>query len=629
MADALRYVPGVLAEGKSTGDDLTLSIRGSNLDAIDYDNSGVKLLADGLPVTTADGNNHNRLLDPLMARYVVVARGANALTYGASTLGGAIDFIPRTALNSKPGQAFIKSGSNGLRSGRVTAGGVSGSIDGMITFGRKNWRGYREHSRQHRTSVYANAGWQVSEDFNWRFFATHIANDQQLPGALTRARFNSDPRQANREDRFGNHQLNVDTDRLAARGEWRISAESRLTFGLSYEYESLYHPIVDVLVDAGGRGSGPPLDVFSLLVDTDQRTAGATLRYSLKKGDHDLLAGVNLAYTSDRGANYNNLHGRRNGQTDIVNKHARDAQLFLVDRWNFESGWTLIYGAQGQTTSRHDQNVALADHNARDRTDRCTAFSPRIGAIHALGTHSEAFASVSRLYEPPTNYDLDNARGERGNRATLDAMHGLSYEAGLRGNTTSAERGARWHWNASVYYANIRNEILSVENPRSPGKYISGNVQHTIHAGLEAMIGASFALGPGRIEPLVSATWNHFRFDDDPAYGNNVLPVVPSYTVHGEVLYQARAGYYIGPTLDLAGSRRADYRNTYRVDGYALAGLRAGFKRGRWDMFVEVRNLTNKNYVSAVTGRAEAGAEDAVLQPGTPRSLYLGLRVNF
>ena len=45
------------------------SSRGSNLDATDYDMNGIKLLQDGLPITTADGNNHNRVIDPLSARY--------------------------------------------------------------------------------------------------------------------------------------------------------------------------------------------------------------------------------------------------------------------------------------------------------------------------------------------------------------------------------------------------------------------------------------------------------------------------------------------------------------------------------------------------------------------------------
>jgi iron complex outermembrane receptor protein len=104
MADALRYVPGVWTESTTGGDAIFISSRGSNLDATDYDNNGVKLFQDGLPVSTADGNNHNRFMDPLAARHAIIARGANALTYGASTLGGAIDFVSPTVRNSPPRQ---------------------------------------------------------------------------------------------------------------------------------------------------------------------------------------------------------------------------------------------------------------------------------------------------------------------------------------------------------------------------------------------------------------------------------------------------------------------------------------------------------------------------------------------
>ena len=64
LADLMRYVPGVWAESYNGNDDVFYSSRGSNLDATDYDKNGVKFLQDGLPVTTADGNNHNRALDP-------------------------------------------------------------------------------------------------------------------------------------------------------------------------------------------------------------------------------------------------------------------------------------------------------------------------------------------------------------------------------------------------------------------------------------------------------------------------------------------------------------------------------------------------------------------------------------
>lgn len=111
-ADALRYVPGVWTESTTGGDAVFISSRGSNLDATDYDSNGVRLFQDGLPVSTADGNNHNRFIDPLSARFITVARGANALTYGASTLGGAIDFTSTTARNDTPPQLSLAGASS-------------------------------------------------------------------------------------------------------------------------------------------------------------------------------------------------------------------------------------------------------------------------------------------------------------------------------------------------------------------------------------------------------------------------------------------------------------------------------------------------------------------------------------
>ncbi|HSB95851.1 MAG TPA: Plug domain-containing protein, partial [Spongiibacteraceae bacterium] len=168
LADMLRYVPGLWAESSSGSDEIFFSSRGSNLDATDYDMNGIKLLQDGLPVTTADGNNHNRMLDPLSMRYATIARGANALTYGASNLGGAIDFIAPTARNSAPLELSANAGSHGQRNARVTAGSVADEFDGLLTLEAKNWDGYRDHSEQQRQGIYANAGWQFSDAVSTR-----------------------------------------------------------------------------------------------------------------------------------------------------------------------------------------------------------------------------------------------------------------------------------------------------------------------------------------------------------------------------------------------------------------------------------------------------------------------------
>ena len=67
-------------------------------------------------------------------------------------------------------------------------------------------------------------------------------------------------------------------------------------------------------------------------------------------------------------------------------------------------------------------------------------------------------------------------------------------ESALRGSSGADER-TRWHWDVAAYYARISDEILSVDNPAAPGNSLTTNIDSTTHAGLEGLLGASFALG--------------------------------------------------------------------------------------------------------------------------------------
>lgn len=629
LADALRYVPGVWVQSASGGDNGYISSRGSNLDATGYDNNGIKLFQDGLPVTAADGNNHNRFVDPLGASTIQVAHGANALTFGASTLGGAMDFTSPTARAGDPSQWYLALGSRGLYASRLTLGGVdaAGAVDGLLMLEHQQQAGDRQHSRQRRTSMQANLGWQARSDLDLRVFLSRIDNAQQLPGALTRAQFAADPWQANPSAISGNYQLNVTTTRLAAKGQWRIDDARRLEFGLSLETQSLYHPIVDkVMVDFDGSGPLPPAEVFSLLINTRQTTLAGMLRYSMQVGDHDLLAGLNLAGTRNQGGNYRNAGGQRNGQTERIDNRSRSTEVFVVDRWSFAPGWTLVYGAQGVFTTRDVRTLKLASGSVRNPKADYAAFNPRIGLIRSFSGGNQAYASLSRVFEAPTTFELQD--DVRGGDATLDAMHGTVLEIGLRGQTPRSATAANWGWDVSAYAARIRNEILSVDDPSAPGTSLSTNVPRTRHAGLEAQLWASLPLGSGnaRIEPLLSASWNAFSFVDDPVYGNNRLPAAPRYALRGEVLYRNVNGFFAGPTFDWVGKRFADFDNTYTVPGYALLGLRVGFSAQRWELYAEARNLSNRRYVGMLSVRNHAGVGDAILQPGAPRSLTLGFR---
>lgn len=604
LADALRYVPGVWAESYNGNDDVFYSSRGSNLDATDYDKNGIKFMVDGLPVSAADGNNHNRALDPLNAHQVTVAHGANALAYGASTLGGAIDITSPTALNTAPLSVGLSGGSFGQWGARATLGGVSGPLDGLFTVETQQRDGYRRHSSQDRRNVHANLGWQASEQISTRFFASWSDYQAELPRELSRAQFLADPRQGRADAIEGRHGKDVRAWRLAAKTTVTQFAGGQLEFGVSHEQQALYHPIVST-------------PFFSLLIDTDHQDTGAMLRFQRDAGAHGLLFGANYGFSKVTGGNFENAGGQRGALMWASDDDASSVELFALDRWRFAPRWTLVYGAQ----------YVAALRDAGGLAGSYDAFNPRLGLIFDLGADSQWYASASRIYEAPTTFELvDQATGGSN---VLDAMHGVVVESGLRGS--GGRDGRRFTWDLTAYYTALRDEILAVEDPAAPGTGLSANIDRSTHAGLEALLGASLPLGDGahRIEPLLSATFNAFSFDSHATWGNNRLPAAPRWFARGELMYRHVSGLAAGPTFDLVGRRYADFANTYGIGSHGLLGARASYTSDHWELFAEGRNLLDRKYIATVVVQAAATPDAQVLFPGAPRSVYVGARYRF
>jgi iron complex outermembrane receptor protein len=532
---------------------------------------------------------------------VTIAHGANALAYGASTLGGAVDFTTPTARSTAPLAAALSAGSFGQWTARATAGGSSAALDGLVTAEILQRDGYRAHSREDRKDVYANAGWQSSENVSTRFYGTYSDYYAELPRELTLAQYQADPRQGRADAIAGNHSKKVEAGRVAFKTTAAGVAGGTLEVGASYEQQSLYHPIV----------SSP---FFSLLIDTDHEDSGAMLRYHRAAGPHDLVFGANYGYSTVRGGNYENDGGERGVLMFMTDNRASSLELFALDRWNFAPRWTLVYGTQF-TTAERDVSGFKGSYDA---------FNPRLGVIRGLDGQSEWFASISRTYEAPTTFELtDDANG---GARPLAAMHGIVLETGLRGTAMRAD--TRMNWEVSGYYTALRNELLSIDSPTAPGTSLSANIDKTTHAGIETLAGASLAVGDGgqRIEPLLTFTFNAFSFDSDQNYRNNRLPSAPRWFARGEVMYRNSSGFSAGPTFDFIGRRYVDFANSYRVGSYGLLGARIGLSTDRWELFAEGRNLLGRKYVATVVVKDHADSSAQVLFPGAPRSVYAGVR---
>lgn len=135
LQDALGYSPGVYVQSRFGSEEARLSIRGSGLQRT-FHLRGIKLLQDGVPVNQADGGADFQVLDPLTLQYTEVYRGANALQYGGTTLGGAIHFVSPTGYDAPLLQGRFEAGSFNYLREQVSSGAVVGPLDYYLSLSR-------------------------------------------------------------------------------------------------------------------------------------------------------------------------------------------------------------------------------------------------------------------------------------------------------------------------------------------------------------------------------------------------------------------------------------------------------------------------------------------------------------
>ncbi|MFD0987689.1 TonB-dependent receptor family protein [Methyloligella solikamskensis] len=605
LKDVLDYVPGVYIEPK-WGEDSRISIRGSSLSR-NFHLRGIQLYMDGIPINTADGYGDFQEIDPTAYKYVEVYKGANALRFGANSLGGAINFVMPTGYNSELFGVRTDVGSFGTAKVAVTSGAVSGNVDYYVHGTWQEADGYRDHSAGDSTRAVANLGYRITPNVETRFYFNANDIEQEIPGAVTKRVALTAPKTPAQINVINNWQRNVESYRIANKTAIRLAPDTLLELGAFGMDRHLIHPIFLYLdydySDYGG---------FARLFDERQIAGKRNL----------LIAGVNLHNGETDADLYGIGPGAAKGplmqSSDQISKNF---SAYLENSFYFLDDVALVAGTQYLDASR--EQVAIL--NTTSGESNFDLLSPKVGLLWDVEPDWQIFGNISRSAEIPSF-------GEGGAVIDFDdilAQRATTYEIGTRGSRPD------YSWDLSIYRADIRNELQCLGASTAACTVV--NADKTVHQGVELGLGYSIVKGifekgeeADRIWLNGVYTYNDFFFDDDPIYGNNEIPGAPPHIIRAELLYKHPWGFYAGPTIDWTPEGYyVDNSNTTQTDAYALLGAKLGFERGNWSGYVEARNLTDKNYIAAVDIVAEANPDAALYWPGNGRALFAGLQMKW
>jgi len=415
LEDAFRMAPGVFFQSRGGATDGKLNIRGTNLSS-NLNTWGITLLVNGLPFNAADGFAQLETIDLQAVDHIEVYKGAQALKFGANSLGGAVNFVLKTGNNQPAVQARGEGGSFGYYNSHLASGyttkpftvlGETAKGDYYVSVTGSGQDGYRIHSQQHAVRFNANVGVTINDRHQARVTVLHATVNSQLPGPLSLQEFETNPRQAGAWEDVGGNLL------VCGRAlPCRYTNDSLLNrIGFAYQYRG----------DTGGLLTFAPFyqywkwnSNFTQVLDHLTQDTGAEARYSqsntLLGWSHQWVIGASPWYGVNRLNLFKNDFGslghilqNRYIQTLNLGAYVED-EIHVLPRVAIILGGRLDYSSRNATVTDFSPTGALAGTRTGERV--FSAFNPKAGFIVHTSDTSQLYGNVSRGYEAPINIQL-------------------------------------------------------------------------------------------------------------------------------------------------------------------------------------------------------------------------------
>jgi iron complex outermembrane receptor protein len=579
---------------------------------------------DGMGLTGPGGTSYE-LFEPLGLRYTEVLRGANAFSYGAVTLGGAVNFVSRTGKTDPGGRALLQGGSFGYWKGQLAYGAAIGDLDFYISGVASRRRGFQEQTYKKNRSLSANIGYQSSDALSTRFYFRYAKEFHYQSGLLTLAQLRSDPRQTSAAfrtsradvDKFGSYMVGNKTD-------YAIDDENSISFTANF-----YRVPQRINTKSALPG------------DSNYTDLNLSLRYVNSSDLFGRPAETTFGWFQAR-----HLIGRTHTYSQALAyrlvkenrfKGSQDNVLALGNSTEIVPGFHLLSGISAIQTKR-DVNIVYtaAPINAgqvRAATRDNWSWAPRIGfsldaarSVQLFGNYSESVNPVASWGYSPSTYST-----------TLNYVKPLveqkagTFELGAKVQTDLVDGSI------ALYRSRIHNEFLLVEIAPATGTtaaLVTGfNASPTVHQGIEAGLSNILWRGSGHALRLrQSYTFNDFHFRNDASFGDNRLPGVPRHFYQGELQFDHASGLYLAGTLQHASRYFVDYANSLSAPSYTIIGAKLGYQpaEGPLSAFIDFSNIGDRKYVAAISPIYNAAGKDtAAFYPGDGFNVVAGVTIRF
>jgi TonB-dependent siderophore receptor len=621
LGDALNNVSGVNVQTVSGVTDY-FAIRG-------FDS-----LTSGLVLTDGASEPEATFYQMYNVERVEVLKGPGGFLYGSNPLAGAVNIVRRqpvpgnfTVLNSSVGSFGTAEGTLDLNLAPPSHESLNLRLNAL-------WRqsdSYRDDKANETLSINPAFTWSLGErstlNLNLEYVDADFRSDSGLP--IVDGSIADVPRTRSYQSPFDDS--NQEIGRLQVDFQTRISEAWSLrnkTYFRGLDWNSngtLFNGVFPS--PSTGR---PEVSRSLVLLDDRQDFAGNQFEavFSGATGgvSHDLLAGIEIArfgdeYTLDVAA----LPGIDlldpvetatrpffliPGQSSAGDSRSVVVAPYLIDQIRFSERFHVLLGARLDSIDFEDRP------SATERRDR--ELSPMAGVVFAPGEKLTFYANAGQAFAPPSN----RVAGERRPETSKEYELGTKIEA----------LGGRVLTTVAIYRLERQNIAIPDDNG------------FTQQAGDQSSRGfeLEFAAEPRpRLRAFLSYGFNDAeltRFTEcvpaffDPTTGQclgaienrsgNSPAFAPRHLVNLWISQRFANGFGFGGGGRYVSTQFITEDNSFTVDDYVVLDAALFYRFGRWDLSLNFKNLTDRDYETRGFGSTS-------VIPGAPFSVYAGVQYAF
>ena len=628
ISEALGSVPGLVVQNRNNyAQDLQISSRGFGSRSA-FGIRGIKLLADGIPLSNPDGQGQAATFDLDTLDHIEVLRGPFTNLYGSNS-GGVIQLFSRDGAGTPTASA--NTSFSAWDTQRYQAGIEGGNEFGGFLLNQSQFStdGYREHSNASIDKSFAKLTLIPDADSRLALIYTHLSQDDTKdPQGLTWDEYQEDNNASSpgallydTRKSVENSSLSLSFEREFSSGTW----QNTLYGGTRHVTQYLSIP---TFVQSNPLSSGG-------VIAFDRNFQGASTRwiqpFALFGGELTVTSGIEYDASSDDRQGYENFIGstlgvkgdlRRSEQDDVTS-----LSPFSQAAWDYDR-WQLMGGLRYNHVEFEVDDKYITGSNGDDSGQvTYDGYTPNLGVSYLLTPQVSLYASWSRGFETPTLNELFYSGPDGRFALDLDAATSEQYEIGLK-----TRLGRNTNLQLALFQIDTQDELVVLASVGGRTSY--QNATETERQGVELSLDSqlSESLSTRFAYTDMSAIYSQdFVSRGQTIESGRHIPNIPARSLFGELTWQPLDGISTGLEAIYRSNLYVEDSNSAKTaPSYALVNWQARFEQSvellTFNQILRVDNLFDREYIGSIVVGDSNGR---YYEPGPERAWYVGAGLEY